>query len=184
MNDPTVFWSDSLDYLKQNNISYVSKIIKKSSELNLNLIEELENLFEEEYVEAPFCSTVDVDLDDLENDLPEGWTLKKEKINLKPGDTMVVLSVIDYSAKRYFDIKEFKNVEIIASDLGGIYPLSVNSSENPFMDDYQTFAEEKKLSLVFCEEEESLDTWSSCSVEKFDQFCDDWKDFVKRIKPN
>ena len=46
MNDPTVFWSDSLDYLKQNNISYVSKIIKNSSELNLNLIEELENLLE------------------------------------------------------------------------------------------------------------------------------------------
>ena len=78
MNDPTVFWSDSLDYLKQNNISYVSKIIKNSSELNLNLIEELENLFEEESVDAPFCNTGDVDLDDLEDDLPKGWTLKRQ----------------------------------------------------------------------------------------------------------
>ena len=184
MYDPTVFWSDSLDFLKQNNISFVSKIIKTSSELNLNLINELEKLFEEESVDAPFCNTGDVDLDDLAADLPAGWTLKKEKTNLKPGDAMVVLSVIDYSAKRYFDVKDLKNVEIVAYDLGGIYPLSVNSSVDPFLDDYQTFAKEKKLSLVFCEEEESLDTWSCCSIEKFDQFCDEWKDFIKRIKPS
>ena len=180
--DPSIFWSNSLDYLKKNNISYVCKIIKTSSELNLNLIDELEKLFEEESVDAPFCNIGDVDLDDLENNLPVGWTLKKVKSNLKPGDAMVVLSVIDYSAKRYFDVKDFKNVEIVAYDLGGIYPLSVNSSEDPFLDDYQTFAKEKKLSLVFCEEEDSLDTWSCCSVEKFDQFCEDWKDFIKRIK--
>ena len=182
MYDQTVFWSDSLDFLKQNNISFVSKIIKTSSELNLNLINELEKLFEEESVDAPFCNTGDVDLDDLAADLPAGWTLKKEKTNLKPGDAMVVLSVIDYSAKRYFDVKDFKNVEILAYDLGGIYPLSVKSSEDPFLDDYQTFAKEKQLSLVFCEEEESLDTWSCCSIGEFDRFCDEWKNFIKRIK--
>ena len=160
MNDPTVFWSDSLDYLKQNNISYVSKIIKNSSELNLNLIEELENLFGKESVDAPFCNTGDVDLDDLEDDLPKGWTLKREKTELKPGEAMVVLSVVDYSAKRYFDINDYKNVEIVAFDLGGLYPLSVNSLENPFMEDYQTFARDKTLSLIYCEEAYLVETWS------------------------
>ena len=75
------------------------------------------------------------------------WTLKIEKTDLKPGEAMVVLSVIDYSVKRYFDINDYKNVEIVAFDLGGLYPLSVNSLENPFMEDYQTFARDKTLSL-------------------------------------
>ena len=181
MNDPSVFWSDSLDYLKQNNISYVSKIIKNSSELNLNLIEELENLFEEESVDAPFCNTGDVDLDDLEDDLPKGWTLKREKTELKPGEAMVVLSVIDYSAKRYFDINDYKNVDIVAFDLGGLYPLSVNSQENPFMEDYQTSARDKTISLIYCEEEYLVDTWSSCSVKDFSKVCDDWRKFYENI---
>ena len=101
-NDSSVFWTDSIDYLKHVNISYVYKIIEKSTELNQELIEELKVRFESESAEMPFCNLGDVDLDDLENDLPEGWTLRREKTDLKPGEAMVVLAVIDYSAERYF----------------------------------------------------------------------------------
>ena len=47
-NDPSVFWTDSIDYLKHVNISYVYEIIKKSTELNSKLIEDLKVRFESE----------------------------------------------------------------------------------------------------------------------------------------
>ena len=181
-NDPSVFWTDSIDYLKHVNISYVYEIIKKSTELNSKLIEELKVRFESESAEMPFCNLGDVDLDDLENDLPKGWTLRREKTDLKQGEAMVVLAVIDYSAERYFDVDDYEEVEIVAYDLGGCYPLSVDSDENPFMEDYQTSASKKTISLVYCEEEGIVDTAFSCPIEKFSDSCNEWREFIDSIQ--
>tara|TARA_Y100001968_G_scaffold130947_1_gene119522 strand:- start:1067 stop:1615 length:549 start_codon:yes stop_codon:yes gene_type:complete len=175
-----ITWSDALDFIKQTNISYVSKIIKSSSELNANLIEELETLFEKESIDAPFCNMGDVDLDDLESELPKGWTLRREKINLQPGEAMVVLAVFDYAAKRYFDLEDYENVEIVANDLGGCYPLSVDSEENPFMEDYQTSASERTILFNICWEEESFDE-DCCSKEDFADRSEMWKAWLDEM---
>ena len=63
----------------------------------------------------------------------------------------------------------------------GLYPISVNSLENPFMEDYQTFASDKTLSLIYCEEAYLVDTWSSCSVKDFSKVCYDWRKFYENI---
>ena len=172
--------SDVFEYLKKTNISYVSKKIRESSEVNANLIDELENLFDAESVDAPFCTLGDFDLNDFENELPDGWSLRREKIDLKPGEAMVVLAVIDYSAKRNFDVEDYEDVEIVAYDVGGIYPLSVESEEDPFMEDYQTSASDKQLLFNICWKDGSVDNLS-CSKADFSESCIEWKTWLDEL---
>ena len=47
------------------------------------------------------------------------------------------------------------------------------------MEDYQTFARDKTLSLIYCEEEHLVDTWSSDSVKDFYKVCNDWRKFYE-----
>ena len=49
------------------------------------------------------------------------------------------------------------------------------------MEDYQTFASDKTLSLIYCEEAYLVDTWSSCSIKDFSKVCDDWRKFYENI---
>ena len=172
--------SDAINFIKQTNISYVSKKIKDSSEVNSSLIDELESLFEAESADAPFCNLGDFDLDDFENELPKGWSLRREKIDLKPGEAMVVLAVIDYSAERYFDVDDYEDVEIVAYDIGGIYPLAVESEEDPFMEDYQTSASDKQLYFNICWKDGSIDNLY-CSKADFSKSSIEWKQWLDEM---
>ena len=149
--------SDSINFIKMTNISYLSKKIKESSEVNSSLIDEMESLFDAESADAPFCNLEDFDLDDFENELPGRVVFKKRKDRFKLGVEMVVLAVIDYSAERYFDIDDYEEVEIVTYDIGDIYPLTVESEDDPFTKEYQTSASDKQLFFNIC--------WKDGSVE-------------------
>ena len=57
-----------MNFLNNTNISYVTKVIKTSSELNDDLLEILKKDFNEGAIDAPFCNAGDYDLDDLRDD--------------------------------------------------------------------------------------------------------------------
>ena len=169
-----------MDFLNRTNISYVTKKITNASELNENLIEELKRSFEEEAIDAPFCNDGDYDLDDLREDLPADWKLREEEL-IKPSEALITLAIIDYSVEREIDFDEFNEVSLVAHKLGGCYPLSVESDEDPFESDFTTFDTDMTILFRVCYEDGEVDE-DECQIEDFSKNKDDWKEWLNELK--
>ena len=176
-----------MDFLETTNISYITKAVSKSSELNSDLIEELKKAFKEEAIDAPFCNDGDYDLDDLKEDLPSGWTLEEDDV-IKPGQALLSMVEINYQAERHIDFDAYQKVNLVATKLGNIYPLSVSveSEEDPFTSDFVT-TETNKILLFKCVpknlEEVQTDIYSpididECSLEDFAESFETWKEWL------
>ena len=165
-----------MDFLNNTNISYVTKVIKTSSELNDDLLEILKKDFNEGAIDAPFCNAGDYDLDDLRDDIPSGWNLTEENL-INPGEALIVLAKIDYSAERDIAFDSFDEVELVAFDLGGIYPLSVISEEDPFEIDSRTFENDMTIMFRVCYEDGEFDN-DECDIDEFSEKCSEWKEWL------
>ena len=166
-----------MDFLNNTNISYVTKVIKTSSELNDDLLEILKKDFNEGAIDAPFCNSGDYDLDDLRDDIPSGWNLTEENL-INPGEALIVLAKIDYSAERDIAFDSFDEVELVAFDLGGIYPLSVISEEDPFETDSRTFENDMTIMFRVCYADGEFDN-DECEIDEFSEKCSEWKEWLE-----
>ena len=169
-----------MDFLNSNNISYVTKKITNASELNEDLVNELKKSFEDEAIDAPFCNEGDYDLDDLRDDLPDDWKLREEEL-IKPTEALITLAIIDYSVDREIDFDAFNDIELIAHRLGGCYPLSVESEEDPFESNFITSNTNMSLLFTVCWEDGVFDT-DECQVEDFSEYKDEWKEWLNELE--
>ena len=145
--------------------------------MNIDKIINIIRSFNEEAIDAPFCNLGDYDLDDLRDDIPSGWNLTEEKL-INPGEALLVLAIIDYSAERDIAFDSFNDVELVAFDLGGIYPLSVISEEDPFEIDSLTFENDMKIMFRVCYEDGEFDD-DECVLDEFSEKCNEWKEWLK-----
>ena len=129
---------------------------------------------------SPFCNDDDYNLDDLREDLPADWKLREEEL-IKPSEALITLAIIDYSVEREIDFDGFNDVALVAHPLGGCYPLSVESEEDPFESDFTTFDTDMTLLFRVCLENGEFDE-DECQIEDFSKNKDEWKEWLNKLK--
>jgi len=169
-------------FLKTCNISYVTQIISDPADLTDELITSLKKRFGQEAIDAPFCNLGDYELDDFYQDLPQGWSLKEEG-KLEPGTARITLAVVDYGVEREIDFDGSEDIEVVATDLGGIHALSVSSDdgENPFSSDFTTTASAQSLLFSICWPGDEVDN-DECSLEEYAESLETWKSWFQDMK--
>ena len=127
-----------------NDISYVFKDLpypfQGSKEAAKFLIKSLLNDHLNESVSAPFFNEVD-DLDDIKNDLPEGWQIELDESTRLPKSTLRIVVYNKYDAADRSSGEDFDNVTLRATNLYG-YKWVINNIE--IEDEY---CEERPLEL-------------------------------------
>ena len=68
--------------------------------------------------------------------------------------------------EREIDFDEFNEVSLVAHKLGGYYPLSVESDEDPFESNYTTFDTNMTIMFRVCYEDGEVDE-GECQIEDF-----------------
>ena len=83
--------------------------------------------------------------------------------------------------EREIDFDGFNNVELVAHSLGGCYPLSVDSEEDPFESNFTTFDTDMTLMFKICWENGDFDE-DECQLEDFSKKKDDWQEWLNKLK--
>ena len=170
------------DFLRSTNISYVTVEIEDPSELNAELIDNLHKKFEEEAVDAPFCNSGDYDIDDLKDDLPEGWSLSK--MPSKKSGALIILAEINYNASRDIDFDAFDSCDLKYCRLCGCYPIFSCNSEldkDPFGGDFTTHDSDKTLMIQTYDDDGEYDE-DEVQAEDFADRLEDWRQMITDAK--
>ena len=83
--------------------------------------------------------------------------------------------------EREIDFDEFNEVSLVAHKLGGCYPLSVESDEDPFESNFTTFDTDMTILFRVCYEDGEVDE-DECQIEDFSKNKDDWKEWLNELK--
>ena len=170
------------DFLRSTNISYVTIEIEDPNELNAELIDNLHKKFEEEAVDAPFCNDGDYDIDDLKNDLPEGWSISK--MPSKKSGALIILAEINYNASRDIDFDAFEYCDLEYCRLCGCYPIfscNSESDKDPFGGDFVTHDSEKTLMIQTYDADGEYDE-DEVQAEDFADRLEDWRQMIADAK--